>query len=53
MPRSIKKGPFVDPKLVKKIQSINEKGKKKIIKVNPKLLEDSDAAKVAKVAKVN
>ena len=28
-------------------------GKKKIIKVNPKLLEDSDAAKVAKVAKVN
>jgi len=32
MPRSIKKGPFVDPKLVKKIQSINEKGKKKIIK---------------------
>ena len=32
MPRSIKKGPFVDPKLVKKIQSINEKGKKKVIK---------------------
>ena len=28
-------------------------GKKKIIKVNPKLLEDSDAAKVAKVEKVN
>ena len=32
MPRSIKKGPFVDPKLVKKIQAINEKGKKKVIK---------------------
>jgi len=28
-------------------------GKKKIIKVNPKLLEDSVAAKVEKVAKVN
>jgi hypothetical protein len=28
-------------------------GKKKIIKVNPILLEDWDAAKVAKVAKVN
>ena len=32
MPRSIKKGPFVDPKLVRKIQAINEKGKKKVIK---------------------
>ena len=32
MPRSIKKGPFVDPKLAKKIQAINEKGKKKVIK---------------------
>ena len=32
MPRSIEKGPFVDPKLVKKIQAINEKGKKKVIK---------------------
>ena len=32
MPRSIKKGAFVDSKLVKKIQAINEKGKKKVIK---------------------
>ena len=32
MPRSIKKGPFVDPKLIRKIQAINDKGKKKVIK---------------------
>jgi small subunit ribosomal protein S19 len=32
MPRSIKKGPFVDPKLIRKIQDINDKGKKKVIK---------------------
>ena len=32
MPRSINKGPFVDPKLIRKIQDINDKGKKKVIK---------------------
>ena len=32
MPGSIKKGPFVDPKLIRKIQDINDKGKKKVIK---------------------
>ena len=32
MARSIKKGPFVDPKLIRKIQAINDKGKKKVIK---------------------
>ncbi|MAP28842.1 MAG: 30S ribosomal protein S19 [Nitrospinales bacterium] len=32
MARSIKKGPFVDPKLIRKIQDINDKGKKKVIK---------------------
>ena len=32
MARSIKKGPFVDPKLIGKIQAINDKGKKKVIK---------------------
>ena len=32
MARSIKKGPFVDPKLIGKIQDINDKGKKKVIK---------------------
>ena len=32
MPRSIKKGPFVEPKLIRKIQAINDKGKKKVIK---------------------
>ena len=28
MARSLKKGPYVDPKLVKKIDKINEAGKK-------------------------
>ena len=32
MARSLKKGPFVDEKLLKKIQEINEGGKKKVIK---------------------
>ena len=32
MARSVKKGPFVDPKLLKKINTLNDKGKKKVIK---------------------
>ena len=32
MARSLKKGPYVNPKLVKKIDKINEAGKKKVIK---------------------
>ncbi len=32
MPRSLKKGPFVDPKLLKKIRKLNQEGKKEVIK---------------------
>ncbi|KYO63927.1 MULTISPECIES: 30S ribosomal protein S19 [Thermovenabulum] len=32
MGRSVKKGPFVDPKLLKKIKAMNEKREKKVIK---------------------
>lgn len=32
MPRSVKKGPFVDIKLFKKIQKLNDSNQKKIIK---------------------
>ena len=32
MARSLKNGPYVDPKLVKKIDEINEAGKKQVIK---------------------
>ena len=32
MPRSVKKGPFVDVKLQKKVQTLNDKNQKKIIK---------------------
>jgi len=32
MPRSIKKGPFVDTHLAKKVESLNESGKKTVIK---------------------
>ena len=32
MSRSVKKGPYVDPKLLKKIQKMNEEGKKAVIK---------------------
>ncbi len=32
MPRSLKKGPYVDPKLIKKIEKINESGEKRTVK---------------------
>ncbi len=32
MPRSIKKGPYVDPKLLKKISALNRTGEKRVIK---------------------
>ncbi|HEY61556.1 MAG: 30S ribosomal protein S19 [Anaerolineales bacterium] len=32
MSRSLKKGPYVDPKLLKKIEVMNEKGKKRVIR---------------------
>ena len=32
MPRSLKKGPFVDGHLIKKVESQNEKGTKNVIK---------------------
>ena len=32
MPRSVKKGPYIDPKLLKRIQQLNESGQKKVIK---------------------
>ena len=32
MSRSLKKGPFIDPKLLEKIKVMNEGGKKKVIK---------------------
>lgn len=32
MSRSTKKGPFVDAKLIKKIQSLNEMGQKRVVK---------------------
>jgi len=32
MSRSLKKGPFVDPKLLKRIEEMNAKGEKKVIK---------------------
>jgi len=32
MSRSLKKGPFIDPKLLKKIEVMNERGEKKVIR---------------------
>lgn len=32
MGRSLKKGPYIDPKVMKKIQALNEKGEKRVIK---------------------
>ena len=32
MGRSLKKGPFIDPKLLKKVEDMNAKGEKKVIR---------------------
>jgi small subunit ribosomal protein S19 len=32
MPRSIKKGPWIEPALVKKIEELNSRGEKKVLK---------------------
>jgi len=32
MSRSLKKGPFVDPKLLKKVEAMNQRGEKKVIR---------------------
>jgi len=32
MPRSLKKGPFIDEKLLKKVVAMNESGKRRVIK---------------------
>ena len=32
MSRSLKKGPFVEPKLLKKIEAMNQKGEKKVVR---------------------
>mgnify|MGYP003377276008 CR=1 FL=1 len=32
MGRSVKKGPFVDPKLLKRIEAMNEQGEKRVLK---------------------
>jgi small subunit ribosomal protein S19 len=32
MPRSVKKGPFIDEKLLMKVQRMNESGEKRVIK---------------------
>jgi small subunit ribosomal protein S19 len=32
MSRSLKKGPFIDPKLLKKVEDMNERGEKRVIR---------------------
>ena len=32
MPRSVKKGPYIDPKLIKKIEVMNRSGTKRVIR---------------------
>lgn len=32
MPRSLKKGPYIDPKLMKKIHNMNEKNERNVLK---------------------
>jgi len=32
MSRSLKKGPFIDPKLLKKVEAMNERGEKNVIR---------------------
>ena len=32
MSRSLKKGPFIEPKLLKKVEAMNQKGEKKVLR---------------------
>ena len=32
MSRSLKKGPFIEPKLLKRIEAMNQKGEKKVLR---------------------
>ena len=32
MSRSLKKGPFIDPKILKKVEAMNQKGEKKVVR---------------------
>jgi small subunit ribosomal protein S19 len=32
MPRSVKKGPYIDPKLIKKVEVMNRSGTKRVIR---------------------
>jgi small subunit ribosomal protein S19 len=32
MSRSLKKGPFIEPKLLKKVEAMNQKGEKKVVR---------------------
>jgi small subunit ribosomal protein S19 len=32
MSRSLKKGPFVEPKLLKKVEAMNQRGDKKVVR---------------------
>ena len=41
MARSLKKGPFVDDHLMKKIDELNEKNEKKVIKLGQDVLQYS------------
>ena len=35
MARSLKKGPYIDPKLMKKVEKLNESNQKKVVKTSP------------------
>ena len=43
MARSIKKGPFADASLLKKVDAMNEAGDKSVIKTGPVVLQSSQA----------
>ena len=46
MGRSVKKGPFVAPELIKRVVEMNEKGEKKVLKTGPALPRSSLSSSV-------
>ena len=46
MGRSVKKGPFVAPELIKRVVEMNEKGEKKVLKTGPALPRSSRSSSV-------
>ena len=49
MSRSVKKGPFIQPVLLKRVKEMNAAGEKKVLKTCPALLPSSPISSVTRL----